>query len=214
MKPKAIIFDCWNTLFYVQSQPTVFTRIARYVLHTRLSYPLTKRIERSLQLAPEPMPEVAATKLLHDLHLPTSPAMVRRVTHIITSASRHHQPYHDTLAILDSLHGKYRLGLLSNTFQASFHKLRAEYRLDERFDVLMPSYEVGMIKPDPKLFELMLARLGTKPEETIMVGDRYRDDIQGAEAVGITGILIDRHNHHPNVSPQIKELSDLKHLLS
>lgn len=212
-KPKAIIFDCWNTLFYVRSQPTVFMRVARFALHAKLSYPLTKRIERSLQLAPEPNAEAAAAKLLHDLHLPTTPRLMRRTTHIITTASRHHQPYHDSLAVLDHFRGQYKLGMLSNTYQTSFQALCKEFKLEERFDVVMPSYEVGMIKPDPQLFKLLLKKLGTTPEETVMVGDSYRDDIQAAEAVGITGILIDRHNRYPKVSPRIKELSELKRLL-
>lgn len=213
MKPKAIIFDCWNTLFYVRSNPPVFMRIARSMLRSKLSYPLTKRIERSLQLAPEASPESAATKLLHDLHLPASPPLVRRMTHIITTAGRHHQPYHDTLDVIEHFGGNYKLGMLSNTYQTSFAALRKEFKLDERFDVVMPSYEEGMIKPDPKLFELLLQKLGTTAADTIMVGDSYRDDIQAAEAVGITGILIDRHNRYPKVSPRIKELSELKQLI-
>jgi 2-haloalkanoic acid dehalogenase type II len=212
-QPKAIIFDCWNTLFYVQSQPPMFRRVARFMLHTKLSYPLIKRIERSLQLAPEADSEAAARQLLRDLHLPPSAPLLKRTTQIITSAGRHHQPYHDSLAILDSLRGSYKLGMLSNTYQTSFQALRQEFKLDERFDVVMPSYEVGMIKPDPKLFGLMLKRLGTTAAETVMVGDSYRDDIQAAEAVGITGILIDRRNRYPRVSPRIKELSELEPLL-
>jgi putative hydrolase of the HAD superfamily len=70
-----------------------------------------------------------------------------------------------------------------------------------------------MIKPDPALFELMLEKLEVEAGEAIMVGDSLPDDIQGAEAVGITGILIDRGNYHPRYPNHIEELSELTQLL-
>jgi hypothetical protein len=78
-KPKAIIFDCWNTLFYAQARPLLLELLSKTLLHKRISYVLTKRFERSIMLAPEPDLPAAAAKVLRSIGLPPLPPLVRRV---------------------------------------------------------------------------------------------------------------------------------------
>ncbi len=214
IRPKAIIFDCWNTLFYVHTAQTTFTRLAHYALHHDLSYPLMKRIENSLQKAPQANAHEAARKLLKDLRVPQTKVLVQKTATILMSPYKNHLPYEDTLQTLDTLKQQgYKFGLLSNTYQVSFEYLIDEFDLNKRFDVVMPSYKVGMIKPDPELFHLMLKKLGTSASETAMVGDSFRDDILGAEAVGMRGILVDRHMRHPKRSDRVTALHQLPDFL-
>lgn len=61
------------------------------------------------------------------------------------------------------------------------------------FDVIIDSHVVGIEKPDPRIFQIALSRLGVAAEEAMFTGDIYSIDMLGARAAGITGKLIDCH---------------------
>ena len=60
------------------------------------------------------------------------------------------------------------------------------------FDVVVVSQEVGVEKPHPAIFEHALDRLGLAPEQVLHVGDRVREDVEGALALGMEGLLLVR----------------------
>ncbi|MGV2482242.1 UNVERIFIED_CONTAM: HAD-IA family hydrolase, partial [Salmonella enterica subsp. enterica serovar Weltevreden] len=57
--------------------------------------------------------------------------------------------------------------------------------LGEAFDLTLVSGEVGLGKPDPRLFRMALCAFGMGPEEAVMVGDNPERDIKGALSAGI-----------------------------
>jgi putative hydrolase of the HAD superfamily len=59
-------------------------------------------------------------------------------------------------------------------------------------DFVVVSYEVGVEKPHPAIFERALARLGLPPEQVLHVGDRVREDVEGALALGMEALLLVR----------------------
>jgi putative hydrolase of the HAD superfamily len=61
--------------------------------------------------------------------------------------------------------------------------------LDGLVDALVVSEEVGVQKPDPRIFELALARAGCGPAEAAMLGDAWAVDVEGARAAGIGTIV-------------------------
>lgn len=63
--------------------------------------------------------------------------------------------------------------------------------LDE-MDVVVTSGEVGWAKPDPRIFAEACVRMGVRPAEAIVVGDRVDVDVVGARGAGLTGIWLDR----------------------
>ncbi len=65
------------------------------------------------------------------------------------------------------------------------------------FDAVVHSAEVGYEKPDPRIFLAALARLEVAPEEAAHVGDRQREDVEGAAALGMAAILLDRSGGTP-----------------
>jgi 2-haloalkanoic acid dehalogenase type II len=206
-QPKAILFDCWSTLFYNETRPLALRLLASKVLHKRISYVLTKRFERSVMLAAESDPEVAARNLLREFHIPPIPGLVTQVKRALRDADRH--PYPETLDVLRQLKKHYQLGLITNTSEVSFKPLRKEFKLDECFDVIMTSYEAGVLKPSPEIFQLALQRLGVKPHEAVMVGDNPRDDVAAAEAVGMGAILVDRKRRHLTAPHRVESLNEL-----
>jgi FMN phosphatase YigB (HAD superfamily) len=60
-------------------------------------------------------------------------------------------------------------------------------------DAFFLADEVGMVKPNPALFRHACEVLGSVPERSAMVGDRYDRDIVGAAEAGLFTVLIDVH---------------------
>jgi putative hydrolase of the HAD superfamily len=97
----------------------------------------------------------------------------------------------DAVAALDEVRGAgYRTGLVSNvTLRASLMREDLDRTgLGRRLDATVFSSEVGVRKPDPRIFREAMERLGVDPPETVFVGDRLLDDITGAQAVGMRAI--------------------------
>lgn len=89
---------------------------------------------------------------------------------------------------VESLVGKFKLCLLSNTHDLHFEPLRPQLPVLEKFDALVLSYQEGLMKPAPALYQTALKRLGVHPARAA-----FFDDVQsyadGASAVGIHGRL-------------------------
>lgn len=64
--------------------------------------------------------------------------------------------------------------------------------LRDWFDVTVISGEVGIAKPSPEIFTKLLDALDTSPSETVVVGDNPLNDVVGAQAIGIAGVLLRR----------------------
>lgn len=87
-----------------------------------------------------------------------------------------------------SLRPKYQTAILSNSFVGAREKEQAHYHFDEVCDFIIYSHEVGMSKPDPRIFALTCERLGLPPGEVIFLDDR-EVIIDAARAFGMQGIL-------------------------
>ena len=81
-----------------------------------------------------------------------------------------------------------RTAFLSNGVPEIMTRLRAERPLERWFDVVVVSYEVGLAKPDPRIFELCLSRLGAQAGETLFVDDRA-ENVAAAEQLGLRTLL-------------------------
>ena len=98
--------------------------------------------------------------------------------------------YEDALPVLDELrrHGL-KIGLISNG-QRDLEEFAEHHLLD--VDTVVGSKAHGRIKPHASIFVAALEALGVSADETVMVGDSYEDDIEGARRLGIRAILLDR----------------------
>jgi putative hydrolase of the HAD superfamily len=77
-----------------------------------------------------------------------------------------------------------RAALLSNSGPEVMARVRADHPLEARFDAVVISCEVGLAKPDPRIYRLCLERLGLPPQEALFVDDRL-DNIEAAALVGL-----------------------------
>jgi HAD superfamily hydrolase (TIGR01509 family) len=87
--------------------------------------------------------------------------------------------------------------------------------LAQYFDCLIDSHDEGVEKPDPRLFEIALARAGARAETTLHVGDLYHVDVVGARAAGLQAVLFDAADLYPEADcPRIRRLGEMLDLAS
>ncbi|WNS44982.1 HAD family hydrolase [Paenibacillus sp. MMS20-IR301] len=132
------------------------------------------------------------------------------------AAERRSRPYiyEETVQILDELHGKVKLLLLTNGCPAlQQEKLDSVPELLPYFDHIVISGSFGKGKPDKEIFDHALELLEISPEQGIMVGDKLTTDILGGLAAGLTTVWINRTDKaiDPEITPdyQISHLSEL-----
>jgi putative hydrolase of the HAD superfamily len=119
--------------------------------------------------------------------------------------------YDDVTATLDGIReAGLGIGLVSNSARdvvefARHHGLEV--------DAGISSFHHGHTKPHASIFRAVLDLLGVEPAEAVMVGDTIADDIEGALAVGMRAILLDREDRRPEFEPRIQTLNDLLPIL-
>ena len=124
-----------------------------------------------------------------------------------------------THELLTRLKGQVRLGVITNNLVSEqIPKLR-QLALDDYFDAVTISEEVGVAKPDPRIFEVAVARLQLGFEEVVVVGDSLSSDIAGAVGVGMRCVWLKRRPDSTEQSPQDvrdieQDFSDLESCLT
>jgi len=88
----------------------------------------------------------------------------------------------------------YRLALVADGPAGSFHNILTQHDLYSYFDAFAISEDVGVAKPDARMFHHALAQLNIAPAEygrVLMVGNNLERDIKGANALGILSVWLD-----------------------
>lgn len=121
--------------------------------------------------------------------------------------AHHFELYDDALPVLDVLRAAgLRIGLLSNSAR-DLDVFVAHHGL--AVDAVLTSGAHGKTKPHETIFRRMLELLDVAAAEAVMVGDTIEDDVEGALAVGMRAVLVDRERRYPG-GPQA--LADLRSL--
>ncbi len=77
-------------------------------------------------------------------------------------------------------------------------------------NAVVVSAEVGVTKPDRRIFTAALDRLSVAPEAALVCGDDPERDLAGARAAGIRGVLIDRVGRYPEIDARLTTLAELE----
>jgi epoxide hydrolase-like predicted phosphatase len=96
---------------------------------------------------------------------------------------------------------KYKIGIISNAW-GDLHQMLDHWGITDAFDLVVGSGNEGILKPDPKIYEIALERLGLRPEEVIFVDD-FIENVAGAKKLGINAI------HFQNREQALSEINDL-----
>lgn len=210
---KAVIFDCWNTLFQNRGE-NPYKKLAEKLGYSLNDYEdFIKPVERHLMLEKHESDqdlEEAIEAFYEEMGVDYSENDITETRKLLEDAADNVMAYPETENILEYLDEDYRLGLISNTNFRAFQGLKQEIEVEDIFDVIFLSYKEGMMKPEADVFETVLSEIEVEPDEAVMVGDSLPDDVQAAEELGIDAILVDREDRHPEYENSIKTLRELK----
>lgn len=115
----------------------------------------------------------------------------------------------------------YNLGVISNGITIKQWEKLIRLDLHHFFDHVITSEEAGVEKPDKQIFEVALENMGSKAEESVMIGNKFSEDIMGALNSGISAILVNseleeqdkqflkKNNIEIKVIPHIGELMNI-----
>lgn len=101
-------------------------------------------------------------------------------------------PNPELVAYFSLLRPRYRTALLSNSFDGAREREQARYQFADMVDVIIYSHEVGLAKPDPRIYALTSQRVGVQPHEIVFLDDAERN-VAAAAAYGFRAILY-QHN--------------------
>ncbi|MBO3117261.1 YjjG family noncanonical pyrimidine nucleotidase [Winogradskyella sp. DF17] len=122
--------------------------------------------------------------------------------------------FEGTREVLNYLFDKYELHIITNGFEEAQERKLQNAEIRQYFNTVTNSEMVGVKKPNPKIFNFALHQAKAEAEESIMIGDSLEADIEGANKVGIEGILFCSHNHYSSANvKKINQLIELKNYL-
>ena len=204
MPVRAITFDFWGTLFRdarsearqrlrleaVMRAAGVSEEAARNALQETFREFYRAHLEDQRTLRPEDGVRMTFKRLGALLH----PDVADELTHLFATAILEYPPDPIDYA-LDAVRAaaqRYPVGLISDTGispGASLRVLMERHQFMEHFVALTFSDEVGVAKPQPKMFARTAKALGVAPEELFHIGDLEPTDIVGARNVGAKAAL-------------------------
>jgi putative hydrolase of the HAD superfamily len=118
----------------------------------------------------------------------------------------------ETRDVLVELKGRgFKLGVISNFDDRAYSVMRS-LGIREFFDAVTLSSETGYCKPDREIFDAAVQALGVTAADVLLVGDSLHDDVEAGINAGLSAILIDRRNHHSEIS-HIRRIASLKDVL-
>jgi len=95
------------------------------------------------------------------------------------------QLFDGTVELLQYLKPKYQLHIITNGFNEVQIPKMKNSKIIDYFDQIITAESVGVRKPNPKIFHYALAQANAKASESMMIGDSYEADIEGAKQLGM-----------------------------
>ena len=211
MPIKAVLFDMFDTLMLIEKNHEFYSpslmRMYRYLNKNGINVPFDKFNAAYIKARDalyaqadlnfeEPHFNVRVSEALKSLgynYDVSSPLVAAATNEFCEEFMKYVRIDENAKAMLKMLHGKYKLGIVSNfAIPECVHKLLKASNLDGLFDVVVVSGAVNKRKPSPEIFKNALKALGVSVSETVFVGDTIDADIEGPKAVGMKTIYIER----------------------
>lgn len=209
MTINGIFFDLYGTLLVYGNMDAAWSDWLK-TLHAQLSLrgsthsieSLAKTCDQFYSKS-EPTPrqhnltvfEQRIQNLCFDLKLNLAAEDIKAIANKVANAWQKHisldpEAHH----VLHTFHRSKKLALVSNfDHPPHIHSVLSNLDLTPYFDSVVISAEVGVKKPDPRIFDTVLEQTAMKPEEVVYVGDTD-DDTKAARAAGMVPVLIERNN--------------------
>lgn len=108
----------------------------------------------------------------------------------------------ELLEFIKQLKIEYKTGMITSSSRSFIEQVFASHDIDEYFDEVILSAETGVYKPEPEIYRRIAEALGVDTNECVMIDD-LEENIRGAEAVGMKGVL------YENIEQLHKELEKI-----
>lgn len=199
MSPKIIVFDLYNTLIKIEKNHHFFLHLYKL---SKDGFGLSIKVYKELLLT-QSLDRIIET-------LPTNfENLLREKQELLEKELQSTILFEGTKSILEKLAEKYSLFLISN-LASPYKKPFFDLGLVQYFEEVIFSCEVGLIKPQIEIFQIIEEK--TKEKEILMIGDSEKDDIAGAKAMNWHYLRIDRSQENPEPYV-IADLSELNSFL-
>lgn len=211
MPIKAVLFDMFDTLMLIEKNHEFYSpsliRMYNYLYKNGMDIPFDKFNEVYIKVRDalyveadlnweEPHFNVRVSQTLKNLGYDydiSSPIVITATNEFCKEFMKYVQIDQNAKTMLEKLHGKYKLGIVSNfAIPECLLKLLNDNGLDGLFDAVVVSGAVNKRKPSPEIFEGALKMLDVSAYETVFVGDTIDADVEGSKAVGMKVIYIER----------------------
>jgi epoxide hydrolase-like predicted phosphatase len=93
----------------------------------------------------------------------------------------------ELVEMIRGLRGRYKTGLLSNAFSDLRQVVTSSLNISDAFDEMIISSELHLMKPDPRIYQLALQRLGAAAQESVFIDDLL-ENVEGARSQGMNAI--------------------------
>ena len=120
------------------------------------------------------------------------------------------------IELLEYLCPKYNMYILSNGFKELQSRKMQTAGIANYFDALILSEDIGVNKPDSRIYEHAMHRTSSRPEDSLMIGDMFDTDIVGAANFGIDSIYYNpkgKAGHPFAPTYEVRHLLEIKEIL-
>ncbi|MHA1492045.1 MAG: TIGR02253 family HAD-type hydrolase [Promethearchaeota archaeon] len=119
--------------------------------------------------------------------------------------------YDDVIPCLEKLHDmSIKIAIITDGLPMKQYEKILRLNIDKLIDLVVISDEIGIKKPNPKLFDYCLRKFGVKGQETIYIGDRINKDIIPSKLNNIFSVFIHRGGKYDTNKTGIKILEETK----
>jgi len=211
MRVEAVLFDLFNTLVLLEGDDAFYMpslrKLHRFLVKNSVNVSFEDftqayfKVRDSLyadtnKTLEDPHFNVRVSKTLQEFGYKfgvSQPTVIGATEAFSKEFLKYMHPDDDALYVLEKLHGKHKLGIVSNlSIPEIVSKLLPKFGLDRFFSVVVVSGAINTRKPSPIIFEKALKTLNVEAKKTVFVGDTLGVDIKGAKAVGLKTVLIER----------------------
>jgi HAD superfamily hydrolase (TIGR01509 family) len=187
---KAIVFDCFGVLATDGLDPF----IEKYFSHDRTLIREQRKLSRA----------VDAGLLPYDDFIKRLAAMADVAEEVARAQIEDNVPNDQLFRfIASSLASRFKIGLLSNAAENWLHELFTPGQVG-LFNAIGLSYEIGSVKPDPRMYEVIAQRLGVERHECVMIDDKQRYCDGAVEA----GMIAVRYTDYDTLHAELKSIID------
>lgn len=175
---KVIIFDSSNTLTYKKYKKGKVRSLWKEVGKKYSYRKFLKTYEKNFQLNKSSDFAQKYRNMLDELKIPYTEKLIKKYALYRKRIESQYCIYVYVIPLLKELKQKgYKICVLSNKTYAHGKKI-LKSRLVKYVDKFFFSYNLKLIKPNPKSFKIVLSYFGIKPHEALMIGDSFHDDIK------------------------------------